>query len=101
VLPSPFKLSRPSAAGGLVLVYGGGRRLGVVLVADVDSIAGMVTNSYGELEILDNDCLDEDLGTATQSGSSFGVNGFEGRLGFRTVPWPSLPFGRMRSARAG
>lgn len=51
--------------------------------------------SYGELEILENEeSLELDLGIATQSGSSDGVNGFEGRLGFSiTVEFPLTDFG--------
>jgi len=38
-----------------------------------------------------DDSLELDRGTATQSGSSVGLNGFDGRFGFKMTEECSLP----------
>jgi hypothetical protein len=94
-------LSLPTFAGNLEGSNGGGSFLGPglpdILVTDV----GMLTSSKGDVDMLDKDCLEDDLGTDTQSGSSVRVNGFVGRLGLRTIGMPLAALGGATFALAG
>jgi len=57
--------------------------------------------SYGELDMLENeDSLDSARGMLTQSGSSVGLNGFDGRLGFSIVEKPLAGLGGATTDRA-
>jgi hypothetical protein len=76
----------PTMAGKAAGSSGGGNLRGAELLADVENNVEWLICSYGELEMLEkDDNLEPDLGTATQSGSSVGWKGFEGRLGLRTA----------------
>lgn len=64
-------------------------------------IFGSITFSYGELEKLENDALEEDRETDIQSCSSLCPNGLDGRFGLSVIGTPSRPFGTGTWARAG
>lgn len=85
---SSSKLIWPTLEGNVAAAScGGGGFLGDELdAAEVERRVEWLIYSYGELEMLEKDeSLELDLGIATQSGSSVGVNGFEGRLGLSTI----------------
>ena len=90
LLASFAAFARPTFAGSEEGSYGGGSRLEAGVPADVDIVAGLLIISYAELAKLDWDCLEEDRGTDTQSGSSVSEKGFAGRLGLSTLDM-SLP----------
>jgi hypothetical protein len=92
---SSLKLIRPILVDKDAASCGGGSFLGAGLEAEPDRNTEWLICSYGELEMLENELsLDPPLGTATQSGSSVGVKGFEGRLGLSiAVELPLLVFG--------
>jgi hypothetical protein len=62
---------------------------------------GKLTFSNGELDMLDRDAFDDDLGIEIQSGSSVRPKGFEGRLGLSPTACPFLGLGTGTAARAG
>jgi hypothetical protein len=100
VADSSWRLILPTLAGKAVASNAGGSFLGAVLEADEDRSVEWLMCSYGLLEMLDekDDSLELALarGTATQSGSSVALNGFDGRWGFNiteeSLP-PSVTFG--------
>lgn len=71
------------------------------VLAELDSAGGLLITSYAELAMLDWDCLEDDRGTDTQSGSSVGVKGLAGRLGLSTLIIPLPVTGGVMSTRAG
>ena len=98
---SSMRLGRPAFAGNEEASYGGGSLLVLGVPAEVDNVAGLLIISYAELARLVWDCLEDDRGIDTQSGSSVGVNGFGGRLGFSTLIIPLPVVGGTMSTRAG
>ena len=91
---------RPTLAGSEPGSNGGGSLLPPGVPADVESVVEWLMTSYAELAMLDSDCLDDDRGIDTQSGSSDGVNGFPGLFGLSTVASPLPALGGGRSTRA-
>jgi hypothetical protein len=87
----------PTFAGRAEGSNGGGSFLGIELDADDESSIEWLTCSYGEVDMLENDDRrDSDLGTLTQSGSSFGRWGLACRFWFRMVcDAESLGFGGL------
>jgi len=81
---------RPTLAGRVDGLYGGGSFLGPELDADDDSME-WVMFSKGDVDMLENeDIRDSDLGMLTQSGSSDNTYGLACRLGLRIVWWAGL-----------
>lgn len=99
LLASSGTFARPTFAGSEEESYGGGSLLDAGVPA-VDIAAGLLTISYAELAKLDWDCLEDDRGTDTQSGSSVRENGFAGRLGLSTLDMSLAPAGGVMPTRA-
>lgn len=91
---------RPCFPGNAAGSNGGGSLLVLAVPADVDKAAGLLIISYAELAMLDWDCLEEERGMDTQSGSSVGVNGLAGRFGLSTLLIPFPVTGGVMSTRA-
>lgn len=91
---SACKLIWPTLAGSEAGSNGSGSFLGAALVVEPDRMVEWLICSYGELEMLEKEeSLELARGTATQSGSSVDGNGFDGRLGLRTMTplsWPGF-----------
>lgn len=98
---SSMRLGRLTLPGSDPGSKGGGSLLALGAPAELDSAAGLLITSYAELAMLDWDCLEDERGTDTQSGSSVGVNGLGGRLGLSTLVMPLPVTGDVISTRAG